>query len=502
MSGFNYVLVTRPAMENFVVAAVAAKPSKRTRRAYSDDVIAAVVVSARHVGAANAAAQENRGKPKDEWIPEETVGTWLKRWRKEGNFWETERKKRGRPNVFTSVAGAHTEWERQVDALRGQGESVTARTSAVVARAVLSEKAPSVLEKHGGVMKMCLRTGARMLTAAGKSFRKGTTSRILPPQEALEGARDKFYGDLRDAFPEQTVALDMVLNFDQTMQLYSPNRGYTWEKRGADRVQIKSSKDGFTLLPVVSAVGVVGAQMIFGGTTPAVFPRLDPGPHLRYACTTSHWSDEQTTVALWRDIILPYVAAKRLNMGDPHAPAIVLADAYAAHWAPLVMKLVAEQQSIAYVAVPDSLTHLFQPLDLGIIAAIKQTVLRRKDEFMEQEVTTAIRENRTVLLSKSRPVLREKITLWIKEALADPIICAEKCCRAGFDRAGVLRVLVGSQMPADVDRLVAPPVCMDCGELGQPCTDVPNCVHFVNVDTAMMCAGCIDNHNTLCEQLD
>ena len=63
--------------------------------------------------------------------------------------------------------------------------------------------------------------------------------------------------------------------------------------------------------------------------------------------------------------------------------------------------LVATDSAIAYFCVPESLTHLFQPLDLGIIAAIKQSVLRRKDEFSEEEVRIVIRENRGVLLSKS-----------------------------------------------------------------------------------------------------
>ena len=83
--------------------------------------------------------------------------------------------------------------------------------------------------------------------------------------------------------------------------------------------------------------------------------------------------------------------------------------------------LVQETDAIAYIAVPDCLTHIFQPLDLGIIAALKNSVLRRRDDFLESEVRTAVRENRAVVLSKSLPVLRDRVATWIKEALVDPL---------------------------------------------------------------------------------
>lgn len=58
----------------------------------------------------------------------------------------------------------------------------------------------------------------------------------------------------------------------------------------------------------------------------------------------------------------------------------------------------------------DKLTHVFQPLDLGIIAAWKQSILRRKDDFVEAEARAAVRER----LTTSRPVIRDRVTAWIK----------------------------------------------------------------------------------------
>ena len=53
---------------------------------------------------------------------------------------------------------------------------------------------------------------------------------------------------------------------------------------------------------------------------------------------------------------------------------------------------------------------------------MKSAISRRKEAFIEQEVATALRENRVVQLSKSRPVLRNRVVAWIKEVLGDPTV--------------------------------------------------------------------------------
>jgi len=240
--------------------------------------------------------------------------------------------------------------------------------------------------------------------------------------------------------------------------------------------------------------------LIFGGDTDAVHPRLPPGPLLQYLHSHNHWSNGATTLLLWKQFIIPHIEARRRSLGQPAAPAIVLADAFAAHWTAEIKEFVSQQDAIAYIAIPDCLTHLFQPLDLGIIAALKNSILRRKDDFMEHEVRMAVKEGRGVVLSNSRVVLRERVAAWVKEAVSDPIICAEKCCRTGFARAGVTRALFGdSEVAPDVDNFVPGTVCDDCGEPAFKIDEFPPCAHFGSVVSAALCSGCLDNHMQLCE---
>ena len=119
---------------------------------------------------------------------------------------------------------------------------------AVVAKVVLSEQALTLLQRNGGRFSVGQRTGCRMLSRSDESFRMGTSNKILPAVEDLEIARDRFYWALQDAVEDNGIPPpELVINFDQTFQKYHPNRGFTWEKKDTSCVQLKSTKDGYTI---------------------------------------------------------------------------------------------------------------------------------------------------------------------------------------------------------------------------------------------------------------
>ena len=102
-------------------------------------------------------------------------------------------------------------------------------------------------------------------------------------------------------------------------------------------------------------------------------------------------------------------------------------------------------------------------------------------------------------------MLRNRVVGWIKEWLADPTVCGERCCRVGFERAGIGAALFGELTDNIEVQLVSPgalPICAECGELGSKVTDLPACDHFSSVDTAVLCVGCLLNHKELCAVAD
>lgn len=158
-------------MEAFVVSEPAVAAAKRKRQSHPPDRIKRAVTLARQLGVVAAASSINKTLAATDHVLPDTLGSWLSRWRKEGDFWE-KAGKRGRPSLMSGVAGAHDEWERQINSLRQQGASVTGRVAATAMRAVLEEKAPSLLDNHGGAAKLTPRGAAKWLAAADMSFRK------------------------------------------------------------------------------------------------------------------------------------------------------------------------------------------------------------------------------------------------------------------------------------------------------------------------------------------
>ena len=162
-------------MEEYAVAAPVAVAAKRKRMSYTSEIISRAVDLARHVGALAAIGTMNKDIPVEQRLQEGTVRQWLMRFKKEGKFWESDGK-RGRPSLLTNVPGAETEWSRQVDSLRAQGAAVTGRVSSTILKAVLEEKTPSLLQCHGGSVKVANTTGRNLLDRLGYSYRKKTYS--------------------------------------------------------------------------------------------------------------------------------------------------------------------------------------------------------------------------------------------------------------------------------------------------------------------------------------
>jgi hypothetical protein len=110
-----------------------------------------------------------------------------------------------------------------------------------------------------------------------------------------------------------------------------------------------------------------------------VHPTVPGDGVLFYEHNDTHWSNEETTLALCNDVIGPYVQKVRDELENPNAPALVVSDLFAAHWTAAVRKWF-EDRRIVYIPVPP-LTHLTQPLDLGAIAGLKNFVIGKKTNF-------------------------------------------------------------------------------------------------------------------------
>jgi len=87
--------------------------------------------------------------------------------------------------------------------------------------------------------------------------------------------------------------------------------------------------------------------MIFGGKTTKSEPKVAPGPKLTYTHNEKHWSNEDTTVQLFQQIILPYIEATRqTKASEDEKVAVVFADSFDAHWTSKVLELVEQDPQV------------------------------------------------------------------------------------------------------------------------------------------------------------
>ena len=114
-------------------------------------------------------------------------------------------------------------------------------------------------------------------------------------------------------------------------------------------------------------------QIIYAGKTTASQPRGFVFPK-GFLVTQNpwHWSNEQETLKLIKEVINPYVieTRKKLNLPPTHK-AMIIWDAFKAQATETVLSTL-ESLNILCVPVPANMTHIFQPLDLTVNGAAKK----------------------------------------------------------------------------------------------------------------------------------
>ena len=105
-----------------------------------------------------------------------------------------------------------------------------------------------------------------------------------------------------------------------------------------------------------------------------------------------------------------------------------------AHWTDEVKNRVLLVPNVVYICTPESLNHVFQPLDLGAIAALKNAIQTTKDTMFERETEKALRDKTSLI---PPPILGNLVSQWIKEVFESSEFDAY-CATTGFDRSGLL----------------------------------------------------------------
>ncbi|KIY62319.1 hypothetical protein CYLTODRAFT_326798, partial [Cylindrobasidium torrendii FP15055 ss-10] len=178
----------------------------------------------------------------------------------------------------------------------------------------------------------------------GWSLRKSTRAAQKTPADWEEQCTRTFFR-IAHTIKEEDIVEAMMLNTDQTFMPYSHGCGMTYELEGSHQVTTigQDEKRAFTAVVTVAANReMLPIQAVYGGSDATrSLPKAKSAYHseatkagMKFTLSGNdkHWSTHQTMHELVDDIIAPYFARKRRELGlEPNRKAIWLIDVWSVH---------------------------------------------------------------------------------------------------------------------------------------------------------------------------
>ena len=185
-------------------------------------------------------------------------------------------------------------------------------------------------------------------------------------------------------FSENSVAMTLIVNTNQTLVIYTGGASETHAPKGSKQVEVvgKDEKRGFTVVVGISMGGhVLPFQAIYAGYTPCSLPTPDAPDyskatevlnfHFQSGCS-NHWSTLSTMQSYVQHILVSYFEQHRQ---DHDQICIWQIDCWSVHQSEEFCHWLYETYPwIRVHYVPANCTGLFQPCDVGIQRVLKLAI--------------------------------------------------------------------------------------------------------------------------------
>ena len=234
---------------------------------------------------------------------------------------------------------------------------------------LLCEKATQLAKKmniknfvasSGWRWRFCRRHGIRNLSLQGEKLSADT-----------EAAKE-FVPSFNKYIKEKSLSLDQIFNADETGLCFRllPDKTLAgaFEKSASNR---KKSKDRITLNACANASGTIKLplQVIGKAKRPRCFKgiNMDLLP-VKYSSQKNAWMDASIFHKWFHDTFIPFVRERLSSLGLEQKAVLVI-DNCSAH--PEASQLVSDDGKIEAVFLPPNVTSLIQPMDQGVLQALK-----------------------------------------------------------------------------------------------------------------------------------
>jgi hypothetical protein len=240
----------------------------------------------------------------------------------------------------------------------------------------------------------------RFLKKYGFTLRRVTSSKI---SEATDPTRTS---NQRQRVAQAVAELgiqtaDWIFNMDETGYIISKTSDTTFAERGIADAPVNgySEREQVTVVETLCMNGkLLDRQVIFAGTSSRVFPPPQPGLH--YAFSKSHWANADTVCLWFNDVLLPHLTSLRAEPGKADQHALLLLDAYSAHFNEKFLRLAA-QNKVRVIMIEPCMTALLQPCDhrCGPNRNIKPIVYKLNDFAYLNSVIESMKRSNSSLVA-------------------------------------------------------------------------------------------------------
>ena len=198
--------------------------------------------------------------------------------------------------------------------------------------------------------------------------RKPRTTGKVPILDSLKKELKKSYlHNIVKKIEDNDIPPSLVLSLDQTPSKYTPVLNKAMALKGSKTVPIKGSteKRMITATFTITLDGhFLPVQLIYGGKTSKSLPRVNFPKSFSLSANPKHYSNEQESIKVLEEIIIPYVKKERERLGmEKDQAALLIMDVFKGQMTSPVLKVLSNN-NILLQSVPTNFTYLFQPLDV------------------------------------------------------------------------------------------------------------------------------------------
>ena len=172
-----------------------------------------------------------------------------------------------------------------------------------------------------------------------------------------------FHHQIVETVEAYGIPNSMILKFDQTPCKYVPVPTTTLAERNSKQVAIKGIDDkrAITATFTITLDGnFLGMPLIYGGKTNQSLPRYQFPKEFSLSVNLKHYSNENESLKLIDEIILPYLMRERERLNRPTQKALVIFDVFRGQITDKVLDHFKENNIATTVFVPANMTGQLQ----------------------------------------------------------------------------------------------------------------------------------------------